>query len=721
MLFPWTRILRVSFPPTGLKVALVGLAVGLSTGWAQPADFARTEITAAGLAAQRPAPQVAFETEPSLGPQAYRIQKGSDGHFIISAGDAAGAMYGGLDLAEALRLGTLEQVGDTLHRPYILNRGIKFNLPLDLRTPSYSDCSDAAQANIPEMWSIDFWHTFLDEMARHRYNVLTLWNEHPFPSMVKVPEFSDVALDDVWRTKAKLDDDFEMTGTNMVKPAMLADHEVVRKITIDQKIAFWNEVMRYAQDRGIAVYLFTWNVFTWGATGKYGITDEMTNSTTVAYTRASVRAMVKTYPLLAGIGITSGEHMPGNENARETWLWSTYGEGIRDALKDQPGRVFPLIRRYLQRNASVILRTWKDYPGPFAFSLKYSSAHMYSIPNPPSSLSGYEYLPPEMKTWLTVRNDDIYAFRFGDPDFTREYLVNMPPAEKLIGFYMGPDGYTWGREFLERDPAPGPRQLVMEKQWYSFMLWGRLSYDPTLSDLHFARVLGARYPGADANDVFSALQSASQTMPLITRFFWRNFDFKWFPEACFSHRQVNGFCTVRHFIDGVTMPGSGVIDIRTWRQNLREKRPMGGTTPGQIADSLNGYAREALSRVEILRSAGGAAQNPESELAKTLADCEALGWLGRYYAAKIRGACALALYDVSSDPADQAEAVRALQTALVFWKRYAAVRNAHYVPALFNRVGLVDVMALTSKVEADVEIARTWTPGAANAKNDRAP
>ena len=51
----------------------------------------------------------------------------------------------------------LAEVQDADHAPAILRRGIKFNSPLDLRTPSYSDNSDAAQANIPEMWSLDFW------------------------------------------------------------------------------------------------------------------------------------------------------------------------------------------------------------------------------------------------------------------------------------------------------------------------------------------------------------------------------------------------------------------------------------------------------------------------------------------------------------------------------------------------------------------------------------
>ena len=82
--------------------------------------------------------------------------------------------YGGLDLAEAARLGALTELKEGEHKPYIERRGIKFNIPLDARTPSYSDAGDAAQQNIPEMWSLAFWHELLDEMARQRFNVLSL-------------------------------------------------------------------------------------------------------------------------------------------------------------------------------------------------------------------------------------------------------------------------------------------------------------------------------------------------------------------------------------------------------------------------------------------------------------------------------------------------------------------------------------------------------------------
>lgn len=676
-----------------------------------PGKFAESEIrreaTAKPTAAQI---TLTVEKDAKAAAQSYRIVRDGNTIRVIGA-DTAGVMYGGLDIAEAIRLGTLDLLRDSAHSPHIAQRGIKFNIPLDLRTPSYTDPSDAAQANIPEVWERDFWIDYLDAMARHRYNVLSLWSLHPFPSMVKVPEFPEVALDDVWRTKAKLDDSFSFSGEGFVREEMLADHEVVKTLTIDEKIEFWRWVMQQAADRGIRIYVFTWNVFTFGAEGKHGITDDMENDITKAYFRASVREMVKTYPLLAGMGITAGEGMPHDmgSKVKEKWLWDTYGEGVRDALKDEPERDFNMIHRFHWTAQSDILDAFKDYPGTFDFSFKYSVAHMYSIPNPPFIEPLMEGIAPGMRTWLTVRNDDIHTFRFGDPAYAREYIANIPPADKIAGFYMGPDGYCWGRDFLERNPDPGKRPLVMEKQWYSFLLWGRLAYDPSLSDSHFERILAARHPGASSPHLFSALQGASQTMPLITRFFWGDIDLKWFPEACWSHPRSKGkgFYTVRHFMEGISMPGSEVLCIRDWRQRLTGREPMTETTPLEIAASLESAASDTFAAIAVLCEA--AKEDPE--LQKNLNDCEALASLGRYYASKIRGACALALYDLNEAPFEHEAALRHLTEALAHWKQYATIRDAHYVPALYNRLGFVDVTALTENVAADLEIARDWKPG----------
>ena len=661
------------------------------------------------------------EKESDDAAQSYSIRVRNEGGrrvITVRGADAVGAMYGGLDIAEAVRTGTLDSLKDAAQSPYIARRGIKFNIPLDLRTPSYSDCSDAGQANIPEMWERAFWTAFLDAMARNRYNVLSLWSLHPFPSLVKVPEFPEVALNDVWRTRAKLDDTFSFAGSDMVRPDMLADHEVVKRMTIDEKIGFWRWVMQHAADRGIQVYVFTWNVFTWGAEGKHGITNDLGNEITKKYFRASVREMVKTYPLLAGMGITAGEGMPErmDSKAKEAWLSATYAEGVRDALRDDPKREFGLIHRFHWTAQGDILDAFKDYPGPFEFSFKYSVAHMYSITKPPFIQPLLENLAPGRKTWLTVRNDDIYTFRFGDPDYIREYVLNMPPSDKIAGFYMGPDGYVWGRDFLERHPDSGPRPLVIEKQWYAFMLLGRLAYDPSLPDSRFERMLAARHPQASSPHLFRALQSASQVMPLTTRFFWGDIDLKWYPEASLSHRRSKGYYTVRHFMEGITMPGSEVLCIRDWRARLTAREPMEQTTPLEIADALDGSASKTFASLDALREAA----REDSELRKTVNDCEALAWLGRYYASKIRGASALALFDGNGDTFEHEAALRHLGDALAHWKRYAAIRDAHYVPALYNRVGHVNVTALTEQVAADLDIGRSWKPGTLNDDGTRA-
>ena len=651
--------------------------------------------------------------------QSYSFRVKNEGgrrEITLRGADATGAMYGGLDIAEAIRTGTLDSLKDSDHKPHIAQRGIKFNIPLDLRTPSYSDNCTSAQANIPEMWSLEFWHEFIDRMARDRFNVLTLWSMHPFPSIVKVPEYPKIALDDVWRTTADLVEpfnSFSTRGTGMVKPWMLDKKEIVKRITIDEKIAHWRAVMDYAHDRGVEVYWFTWNVFTYGTGGQYGITDDLTNATTIDYFRKSVRETVLTYPRLAGMGITAGENMDHKDGSKgkEEWLWAAYGEGISDALKQQPERKFRLIHRLHETGLGPLLKQWENYPGPFEVSYKYAVAHMYASRAPSFIQKLLPEITSEHRTWLTVRNDDLYSFRWGDPDFARAFIQNMPGPDKLAGFYMGPDGYIWGRDFLSRDAvdANGRRQLVWDRQWFSFNLWGRLSYDPALPDVHFQRLLGARHPSVPAEKLFAASQSCSRIIPQVTRFNWGSIDVHWYPEANLSHpNQYKGFHTVRHFMEGKTMPGEDVISISEWRKKLGDKKSISAQTPPEVAAALERDADTTLQLVTALRQQAKAA---DKELALTLGDYAAQAWLGRYFAAKIRGAIDLAEFNASGNAAAQASAMKHVENALAHWKQYAAIYGGQYLPQLLNRVGTADIPALTSKAAEDIEIVRTWKPG----------
>ena len=67
--------------------------------------------------------------------------------------------------------GTCLPQGNTLHQ----KRGVKYNLPLDLRLPTYFGprfkplpipSRRRAKEAIPDVWDMDYWKEWFDEMAR---------------------------------------------------------------------------------------------------------------------------------------------------------------------------------------------------------------------------------------------------------------------------------------------------------------------------------------------------------------------------------------------------------------------------------------------------------------------------------------------------------------------------------------------------------------------------
>lgn len=715
-------VAAIAFAAAELESAMKqrGFAVVRSAPGASGPDTAPLQV----ILATAGAPVAGQPAIAGLGAQGYAIRKVTSGRasrwWAIGA-DAPGAMYAGLELAETIQLtGSLEGAAGRAITPRIARRGIKFNIPLDARTPSYSDDSSSAQANIGEMWDMRFWTEFLDEMARRRYNLLSLWSLSPFPSLVKVPEYPRVALADVKRKAGPLWD-ATLQGRRMFDASWPL--ETVKVMTIDQKIAFWRAVMDYAHDRGIEVAIFTWNTFVYGTEGSgYGITDSLDNETTKDYVRKSVRALFNTYPRLAAIGITSGENM-GDENAgaavKERWLWETYGRGVEEAIADarrvdgpyyQPGRSIRVIHRAHQSNLADIVAHFRQLPGygdedsTLSFSFKYSQAHMHSSTAPRFIYQNrwFDTIPPGKKTWLTIRNDDMYYLRWGDPDFVRAYLANLPDLSKIAGFYMGPDGYTWGREFVSTAPD-APRQLVVKKMWFSFLLWGRLAFDPSIPNSRFEELLAARFPEAPAADLFAAWTSVSKIVPLMTRFYWGDLDFRWYPEASWS---LAGFASAQDLITPRYPPMRADEDgqsplLMGVRPFVDGEAAAGRLTPLEVADLLERHADTGLARIGRL-AAGGS-----KELRETAGDIRATAWLGRYYADKIRGAVHLYRAQKSGSGQDWDGARTHLTAAASHWRRYAEIWSSQYVGQVLTRMGLtpVDIRAIQSFVDRDVPAA----------------
>lgn len=655
---------------------------------------------------------IVFNTSSAnLNEQAYEISV-ENSNIIITASGNSGLMYGGLEVAEQLQLHN--KVINTTHTPYINKRGIKMNIPLDARTPGYDDTGDAAQENIANVWEWDFWQEHLDQMAINRYNVLTLWNPHPFPSMIKQDKYPDVALNDVHVTTLKpTGKESEWAEPQMVSKNVVENVKVVKSLGIDEKIAFWQKVMQYAHDRGIDIYYFNWNLCANGAAaplepfyrtygqplwnekpGKYGINNQMDNPINVAYYRDAIKTFLRTYPHVKGIGVTAGEHMMDDAGiyTREQWIWETYGLGILDAKKEMPNRSIDFIHRVWNTNMDKIFNYWTEYPDSFEASYKYAKARLYATPTPNFAKRHIESMQKyKLKSWWNLRNDDIFVHRWGDPDYVRAF-INHFQLEHTAGFYMGSDGFFWGRVFNSKTPELA-NEMEVHKHWYRFMIWGRLAFNNQLKSDFFINKIQHQYPKTDAVKLFKTWQTASRIIPTVNRFHWNDWDYQWSVEACIDTR--NGFHDIHRFISNPTLKDSGVLNPKAFAENPKTSK----TSPYTIAKEIRAYSNKTLANCKALEN-----ENNSVQLKALIEDLQSMAHLGQYYASKIEAATEFALFKKGKQLVHRNRAILHLEDCVTHWQAYAKIQNKNYKPQMLARTGKFDVNEILEYVKKDLEI-----------------
>ncbi len=578
--------------------------------------------------------------------------------YWVLGGDANGAMYGGLQIAENIKFNQFKGSYNNEESPTILKRGIKLNLPWDKISATYgiknfgSYDGTSSQLAIKDVWDMTFWTQWFDEMARNRYNTVSIWSCNPFTSLVSIPGYEDCSIQDVTY----------FDGT-------------VKKMTIDEKIKFWREVMAYAHARGFEFLIFNWNVFTYGATGKYGITDGKkgeTNPITRDYMYKAMIQLLETYPDFDGFGLSIGEN-----KGTEDFVWNTYGKAMYDYAKANPKRKLRFIHRLHYGDFDSMVELFSPLKTleniNFNISIKHSQAHMYSTPKPnwwPKELKSIK--DNNFKTWLTVRNDDFYYLTWADPAFAREYIAGMLEIDSVLeGFYMGCDGYNPTRSFFHKKQELNG-ELEILRQQYMMKIWGRLTYNPNISDDIFKNYLGLKYPKVNQNDLFTAWSKASRSVQCANEILQGNFmmDYMWLPEACQRDNSDNSnpkkvkkipFVSVQDFANSKVGPGSPLCSIsESAAGNLNGKK-----SSYILADEVEADALAALKTVKKMKSAS----NSDQDLAAK--NINALSYLGLYYSYKIRAATYLKAND-------NEKAKNALGTAYIWWMDYANLMDSMY-------------------------------------------
>lgn len=659
---------------------LLALVVFQAQAQTEVVNEARGPLTEFGAAAIRAAGngslgRVVISVARDGKPEGFRILKAAGGYQVVG-GDARGAMYGALELAEQLEL--TGQVRAKEEQPTLAMRALKFNIPL----PGTGYLSEEDLANNQWFWSLDYWRKFLDMAARNRYNALTFWSAHPYEHMVRIAKYP------------------EATG--------------VPAAELNRNIAFFRQLFQMAAERGLDTYLVTWNIHVSRAfADRHKIPAAGFDSPLVRdYQREAIKALFATYPMLTGLGTTAGERMDVlTVKQKLDWIADTYFAALR-----QVGRPVPFILRYWQAQPeeTAAMLSAVRYPGPVYLDIKFNGEHMYSSTRPHVLDPKWTQLAHGRYRLLWhLRNDDLFILRWGDPDFVRETVRNMGGPD-LAGFIEGSELDVPGVDRIHTESAKAHLdwQYKFEKHWFRYMLWGRLGYLADEPDdtwrAHFARRFGKA--GADT---YEAVHQASKILPLITSYHWNYMNGDWYPEGSIgswntsyeqprrNYRRATMYHGILAYIFNNTID-AGMASIPEFLAGSSK-----GTGPLEVADRLERYGQEALERIGRARPQ---VERGAKEFECTEADMQAVGKLGIYYGAKLRGATHLARFLFGAGEAERQQSIRDLESALEAWKGVVAATANHYVPHEVWLFGQFDWKRYLPDVEADIRVAREAKP-----------
>ena len=669
--------------------------------------------------------QITFARDNALKSQQYRIEKNNNAIRVVG-GDDQGLMYGGLDLAEELEIhGNFDKLENSEHSPYLEYRGVSIRPPMDLRNPSYTNNGDSTRWNLENTWDLEFWKGLFDRMAKMRYNLLSFATVNSLPSMVKVPGYEKCALDDVYEYTGTYDDTYLGNCTNMYRPEHLQEgnYRLVKKMTIDEKISFWKDVMQAAKDRGIYWQMSTMNTYTFSEEGHYGITSHRDNATTRDYFKKAYQTLLETYPYIYELKTTCGENMdyPAEEELETAkWYREVYGDAVKAVLDKDPERAKTFYIGFAGVGNTHLTDTfysvWNDYPYKLYVNKRYNDTRLLSVTKCSDNDGYIESMPQGWDMMYNVRGEDAYHLTWGDPDFAREFCRNIK-QDRVRGWHFAIDGYyVSGKEYEFLDDALNGNYYY-DRHWAMYSMFGRMGYEPdSVSNQRWEEIYKAHYsavsPSALTN-AYKAMVTAGKIMPnIICQFQPGGTDAAFLPEMCLSNPTLFGFLDIKRFINSDQAdPDSDIMSFAAYAKALQEgQTTFTKRTPLQVAADIRSLASQTLELLQDVREHLSEEEKADKVFASHLLDQEMFATLGNYYADKFEGAMELRIFNDSKEEAHRAKSVEALTHGVEVWKNYASLWEGRFKKERMPRHGFIDPSSCTATVEKDVETAAKWKP-----------
>jgi hypothetical protein len=628
--------------------------------------------------------------------------------LAIEGGDARGLIYGALAAVEELRNGTrLEDVRARLETPRLEFRAIKFNTPWDTYRPS--SALDQHEGTVRDL---RFWEAFLDMMVENRFNAISLWTLHPFTYLIRPRNFPEASP---WTAE------------------QLADWQ-----------RLYRGIFRLAKERGLDTYVVHWSIFVSEPFAKaHGVAKQNfyphyyvpgdTSEVVKRYLRESVTQTLEEYPDLDGFGVSHGEGMADmTPLQRQQWIDEVLIAGMLAAKR--PVKLIhrvpfssgtssaPGVSRSVEEvTRAAIERLGSRFSGPIWVEMKFNWSHALSTPKllkvHGGKLGDTYFAPPPANykvTWM-ARNEDVFALRWGVPDFIREHVAHNAQAPYVGGYFVGSETYIPALDYFTAATEPVRWRWAFERQWLFYKLWGRLLYDPQTPDAVFEAEFVRRY-GETARPLLRAYALASATQLRLASLYDSRWDFTLYGEGFLALQgDYTRYISVDQLIRQPVLDPD-YVSVADYVAAARSGSGFGAdrVTPPVLAGRLERDSREALALV------AGIDASRDASLRYEVADVQAWASLGQHLAEKLRGAVALEGFRKGGGEEQRARALAHLERALAHWDEvvritrplYRDMKLTHYNHNFFvaNDRNLFHWALVRDEVAADLDVARAARP-----------
>ena len=487
-----------------------------------------------------------------------------------------------------------------------------------------------------------------------------------------------------------------------------------------------------AKERGIETYILNWNIVTSPQMTEahdvanykddlewhYGFTPADTSQIIVDYMRECITQVINEYPNLTGVGVSIGERMKMPIEDAMQWVKNTFVEGIKRAdrkakfIHRAPFSIDPEVAR-------EYIESYTDFDDPIIMEFKFNWSHAHSSPYLSITHGGRikdQYWNPKptnyQMAWM-MRNEDFIMLNWGNTDFIREHMA-VNGQDFVAGYFVGSETYIPAKEYRMKEGLAYNWKYAFEKQWEFYQMWGRLLYNPNLSDHFFIKQFEFKYGKEVGARLFEALKLGSRMPLALASFYQGTWDFTLYCEGFLNGKQLyrtykeatKAFINVEEMITHPALDQRYLsIDEFTNRQIKDEVILEEEITPVELAEEMESNGIKILKLCGEMESK---ASSRHTNFQIEVNDVKTWAYLSLYFASKLRGGIYLdeAVKTHNSDLKDIS--IKHLQEAVGHWENIIEVTEKQYreVSLLHIKTTKFSWKMFLPQVKKDIEIAQ---------------